>query len=251
MALVAVHRNAVVRSRALKPEIPLSGDHGIPIRDEIELERIVNEEATAAMGSLIQIGPDMIEAASDVLARAFFDDPMTVFIIPDASRRPAILPALYSAAIAQARSSGSAYTTETLDAVALWVPPEAAGMTPDQALLTAETLAAQMQAEERGRVAGLVEQLEGLRQRCAPSAHWYLDILGVDPPRQGQGIGGRMLEPILLRADTSGVHCYLETFKERNLPFYEKHGFVALAEEQIRHGPRFWPMLRKPRFEML
>ena len=37
--LVAVHRGAVVAARALKPEIPLIGDDGIPIRDEIELER--------------------------------------------------------------------------------------------------------------------------------------------------------------------------------------------------------------------
>ena len=36
--LVAVHRRAIERSRQLKPSIPLVGDHGIPIRDEIELE---------------------------------------------------------------------------------------------------------------------------------------------------------------------------------------------------------------------
>jgi len=33
-----VHRDAVAAARALKPEIPLIGDDGIPIRDEIELE---------------------------------------------------------------------------------------------------------------------------------------------------------------------------------------------------------------------
>ena len=37
-ALVAVHRNAIEESRRLKPEIPLLGDDGIPIRDELELE---------------------------------------------------------------------------------------------------------------------------------------------------------------------------------------------------------------------
>jgi len=33
-----VHRGAVAAARALKPEIPLIGDDGILIRDEIELE---------------------------------------------------------------------------------------------------------------------------------------------------------------------------------------------------------------------
>jgi len=36
--LVAVHRDAVAASRAIKPEIPLIGNDGIPIRDEVELE---------------------------------------------------------------------------------------------------------------------------------------------------------------------------------------------------------------------
>lgn len=36
--LAALHRDAVAAARTLKPEIPLVGDHGIPIRDEIELE---------------------------------------------------------------------------------------------------------------------------------------------------------------------------------------------------------------------
>ncbi|HSM58705.1 MAG TPA: GNAT family N-acetyltransferase, partial [Candidatus Sulfomarinibacteraceae bacterium] len=40
-SLVAVHRNAVERSRALKPEIPLVGQDGIPLRDEIELEYLL------------------------------------------------------------------------------------------------------------------------------------------------------------------------------------------------------------------
>lgn len=36
--LAAIHRDAVSRSRQIKPEIPLTGNDDIPIRDEIELE---------------------------------------------------------------------------------------------------------------------------------------------------------------------------------------------------------------------
>ncbi len=36
--LIALHRNAVEHSRTLKPEIPMRGNDGIPIRDELELE---------------------------------------------------------------------------------------------------------------------------------------------------------------------------------------------------------------------
>lgn len=37
--LAALHRGAVGDSRRLKPTIPNVGSHGIPIRDELELER--------------------------------------------------------------------------------------------------------------------------------------------------------------------------------------------------------------------
>lgn len=36
--LAAIHRNAIARSRVLKPSIPTIGQYGIPMRDEIELE---------------------------------------------------------------------------------------------------------------------------------------------------------------------------------------------------------------------
>jgi len=42
--LVEVHRNAVDRSREIKPQIPLVGDNGIPVRDEIELEYYLGED---------------------------------------------------------------------------------------------------------------------------------------------------------------------------------------------------------------
>jgi ribosomal protein S18 acetylase RimI-like enzyme len=39
--LVAVHRNAIQRSRELKPTIPALGMDGIPIRHELEMERLL------------------------------------------------------------------------------------------------------------------------------------------------------------------------------------------------------------------
>jgi ribosomal protein S18 acetylase RimI-like enzyme len=41
MRLVAVHPGAVEQARALKPAIPRIGEHGIPLRDELELELLI------------------------------------------------------------------------------------------------------------------------------------------------------------------------------------------------------------------
>lgn len=39
--LVTIHRDAIAESRRIKPQIPITGIDGIPIRDEIELEKKV------------------------------------------------------------------------------------------------------------------------------------------------------------------------------------------------------------------
>jgi ribosomal protein S18 acetylase RimI-like enzyme len=41
MQLKAVYPNALAQSRKIKPEIPLVGNEGIPLRDEIELEYLL------------------------------------------------------------------------------------------------------------------------------------------------------------------------------------------------------------------
>lgn len=41
MTIAAVHINALAESRALKPSIPKIGMHGIPLRDEIEFEMLL------------------------------------------------------------------------------------------------------------------------------------------------------------------------------------------------------------------
>jgi ribosomal protein S18 acetylase RimI-like enzyme len=43
-SIAAVHKDAVKESRKLKPEIPFLGIEGIPITDEIELEKILRVE---------------------------------------------------------------------------------------------------------------------------------------------------------------------------------------------------------------
>ena len=54
----------------------------------------------------------------------------------------------------------------------------------------------------------------------APEKHWYLFILAVSPAHQGQGLGGRLIQPILERADATVLPCYLETMNPFALPFY-------------------------------
>jgi ribosomal protein S18 acetylase RimI-like enzyme len=73
-------------------------------------------------------------------------------------------------------------------------------------------------------------------------------VLGVDPPRQGQGVGSALMAPVLARADAAAQPCYLETNKEINVKLYTKHGFEVQFEGDIPNGgPYLWTMKRMPR----
>ena len=58
---------------------------------------------------------------------------------------------------------------------------------------------------------------------------WYLSIIAVDPEFQGQGLGRKLLEPTIAEADRAGAMCYLETFSDRNVRFYQRLGFTVGA----------------------
>ena len=75
----------------------------------------------------------------------------------------------------------------------------------------------------------------------------YLAILGVEPARQGTGIGAALMRHRLERCDRDGLLAYLESSNPRNVPFYRRHGFEVLDEIQTGTSPTIFPMLRHPR----
>jgi ribosomal protein S18 acetylase RimI-like enzyme len=80
-----------------------------------------------------------------------------------------------------------------------------------------------------------------------PEPHWYLPLLGVDPTRQGQGVGSALLQHATARCDQAGQLAYLESSNPANVPLYERHGFEIVGQIQAGTSPTFHPMVRKPR----
>jgi GNAT superfamily N-acetyltransferase len=197
----------------------------------------------------VPLVPQRMREAGEVLARAFYDDPHWSWVFPRESRRAQVMPWFMAALANYCRKHGEAYTTAgKIEGAALWLAP---GKYPESIVqmmlsgLAPTPLKFGLTAFRRlMRSQG---QYERLHKRDVPPRHWYLPTLGVDPPRQGQGIGGALLQPVLGRADTEGLWCYLETEKEKNLPFYQGHGFeVAVEGDLPEDGPHFWTMRRKP-----
>ena len=94
----------------------------------------------------------------------------------------------------------------------------------------------------------VLDYLDGVHKAVIKRPHWYLWVLGVDPSSQGQGIGGKLIEPVLARSDDEGVPCYLETQLERNVAFYERRGFEIVWQGEVpQRELMLWTMIREPR----
>ncbi|KAJ3342917.1 hypothetical protein HDU93_000576 [Gonapodya sp. JEL0774] len=75
---------------------------------------------------------------------------------------------------------------------------------------------------------------------------YYLHQLGTRSGQQGKGLGRKVLQPVLAAADKEGKRVYLESSNTKNLPFYERLGFVR-QETIMRYGEEcMTPMLRMP-----
>jgi GNAT superfamily N-acetyltransferase len=86
--------------------------------------------------------------------------------------------------------------------------------------------------------------LEHMDQAHPGFPHWYLPWLGVDPARQGGGLGSLLLGDCLQVVDRDHLPAYLETPNPRTIPFYERHGFAVTGEARGRECPPITSMLR-------
>ena len=198
-----------------------------------------------AQTEIVGLKASQVQDAGGALGRAFWDDPSAVYVLPDDSTRIGPLSEFFVHAARYATLFGNPFTTsEKVDGAALWLPPGEWEM-PEERMGEAGLDPSIFGPDGAERFATMFGHLETLHLR---EPHWYLFILGVDPPRQGQGLGGALMAPVLSRADAEGLPCYLETMKARNVPFYQKHGFEVVVEADLPNGAlHFWTMKRSPR----
>jgi ribosomal protein S18 acetylase RimI-like enzyme len=204
----------------------------------------VSEISQRARHEIRKMTVDDCGVVARVQARAFFDDPLQVWALPDHSTRLATLEQIFALLCRYSSvPAGESYTDATRACAAFWVPP--GGFVPDRdaAAGMAPVIDLLGDAIDRFREA---EDL--MRAHRPPDVHFYLQGLGTDPPRQGEGLGTAVLQPVLQRCDRDELPAYLETTKESNVGFYERRGFTVVGRARVPlDGPRMWFMWREPR----
>ncbi|MCU1429259.1 MAG: acetyltransferase [Actinomycetia bacterium] len=185
-----------------------------------------------------------IPSVAAVSARAFFDDPLQAWALPDDSTRLAKLEAMFTLQTRVASLPvGECYTDESCSVACFWAPPRAWQPTSD--VLAQLVPLRDILAEGLARFGLAMNAMHAVHPE---EPHWYLQGLGTEPARQRQGLASAVLEPVLARCDDEGTAAYLESTKERNVAFYERHGWRVTGTIDLPEGgPRMWSMWRDPR----
>jgi ribosomal protein S18 acetylase RimI-like enzyme len=186
---------------------------------------------------------DLSETAA-TLARAFDDDPVMVWIFPDEQLRRRRLPGFFASSLRATRAGAEvAMLDGRVVGAAVWLPP--GGWRPP---LWRQLVALPGAALRLGSRMAVASTTYGALLRVHPAKpHWYLSGIGTDPPAQGTGVGSELMRSRLVRCDAERMPAYLESSNERNVPFYERHGFRVIGELSVPGGgPTLWLMWRDP-----
>jgi GNAT superfamily N-acetyltransferase len=192
-----------------------------------------------------------IPELSHVLGRAFYDDPVSVWIMPDDKARAAHLRKFFATVTRHHHLAGGgaevASDGSTIGAAALWDPPGRwKQSTREQLMMLPSFIFGFGFRLSTGRKLG--DLLNRMKQQHPEQPHWYLAVIGSDTSVRGQGYGQALMHSRLDRVDAEHAPAYLESSKPENVPYYHRFGFEVSGEIVLPDGgPTLWPMWRAPR----
>ncbi|MCR6690466.1 GNAT family N-acetyltransferase [Cellulomonas sp.] len=187
------------------------------------------------MSVVRQAGPADAPAVRTVLARAYHDNPLMRWVLPDERTRDDACAAWLGPSVDRYVALGGVdvlVEDDEVVAAAAWREPGLDAQHP--VLRTLPT--------GPGVLAALVgpERAADVLARLGAAAAWapavpapYLNYLAVRPEQQGAGLGARLLEHRLRRYDAVGVPTWLGTTDPRNVPFYARLGFAVVGEVEL------------------
>lgn len=203
----------------------------------------MEQRAGTPTSEIKQVGRDDAPAVADIMRAAFHDDPVVSFIEPRPAKRGIGIGAFADAATRLVPERREVYTTGDGAAAAIWSPPDEWEMSTRESLPFLQAL---LRTPFRLPVA--VKFLTRAERMHPDEPHWYLDLIGTRPERQGEGIGAALLRPVLDRCDEQGLPVWTYSSNRQNLAFYHRLGFEVLDEVVLMEdAPVVFPIYRRPR----
>jgi len=206
---------------------------------------------TSQVFDVDRMQPGEQPAVVGALARAFYDDPLFNYFLPNPVAQTKGLLSFMAAGLADATPFGEIWIARTggkVACAAVWLPPGAYPRGLRRDLLT-NLRGTPTFVRSGRRISGAIRLLAAVDKAHheLKEPHFYLGILGTDPLRQRTGAGHAALRPVLERCDAEGLPAYLETQKEENLAYYARHAFDVVQKLEVSGVPPLWTLLRNPK----
>jgi len=148
-----------------------------------------------SLAEAVRLAEGQVVASGAVLARAFANDPFFTYVLSDPAERERLMPPLMTAWTRYGLLFGEVYVTAgPVEASAIWLAPGAQTEAHrEQAGLTAVVSAFSVGA--RAHYDAIVQHQSRIREAVPSVPHWHLPFIGVDPARQGLGLGSPRCKP--------------------------------------------------------
>ena len=194
------------------------------------MSRALRPEGVSAVPNVPTFG-----ATTPALVAALIDDPfyraITVDCGVDVAARCSVLSQYFEYSLEEADRTGRCIVHEDAAiGAAAWLLPRAGEVEAAEASAKAAYLSELLGPRGWDDYRRILAFMSGRSRSLVPAGAWYLTIVAVHPAAQGRGIGARLLRPTLAEATRAGAYAFLETFTPRSLLFYERVGFVRVAE---------------------
>jgi ribosomal protein S18 acetylase RimI-like enzyme len=190
-----------------------------------------------------------VRALSATLGRAFHDDPIMKWMLPDDRQRANGLPRMFAILTRRQYLGGGgveiATSGQDIGAATLWGPPPGP---PKESRLEELLLTPAFLWLFRRRAPAAQEVAELMKKVHPEEPHWYLFAIGSDPAVRGAGFGQALMRSRLDRCDAEHAPAYLESTKQETVPYYMRFGFEVTGEIKLPDGgPSMFPMWRPAR----
>jgi len=182
-------------------------------------------------------------ALSQTLARAFHDDPVMLHFLPKPEGRHEKLARVFRLLFKLGRPYGACYVTGNYEAATLWRPPSQWHVPFRQYIVNGPELLGIFGTN----ALNVMNTMDMVEKQHPKKPHWYLQVIGTDPAKQGKGFASLIMRDRLSAIDAAHMPAYLESSKPSNIPIYRNFGFEVTGEIKVPDGPTLWPMWREAR----
>lgn len=183
-----------------------------------------------------------------VMARAFVNDPVFAWVLPNSRVRQSRLALFFSNVLRHEAPDlhvvDVAWASDRVVGGAIWFPPPGRYV-PDlgRQLLALPGYVAALRTR-LGLALAYVSSASGAHPK---EPHWYLEYVGVEPESQGRGVGAALIASRAEVCDARGEAAYLESSNAQNLSLYLRLGFRPTGLLALPPGaPEVTTMWRRP-----